>query len=216
MYEVGQVDEVGEEGFLADAVHLEDLGGPVDADEEAADGEDGHEGEVDEVVGPGLGDVLARDVVALLVHRHEIVEAGDGGDGGQLEGPPDEDLYAEEGVAHPGGDAGDDHHDGGEVGVDDVLQGESALVTAHHPQLPHDEEEQQGREDEVEDAVGHQDDTQHDDEGGEHHQGGVDVGGMQHLAPFEADVEREEDDLEEPGHGDDEGGAHLDEVAVDE
>ena len=212
--EVGQVDEVGEESFLADAVHLEDLGGPVDADEEAADGKDGHEGEVDEVVGPRLGDVLLGDVVVLLVHRHEVVEAGDGGDGGQLEGPPDEDLDAEEGVADPGGDAGDNHHDGGEVGIDDVLQRKLTLVAAHHPQLPHHEEEQQGREDEVEDAVGNEHYTQHDDERSEDHQRGVDVGGMQHLAPFQADVEREEDDLEEPGHGDDEGGAHLDEVAV--
>ena len=70
MYEILLVDEIGEEGFLADACHLEDLGSPVDADEDGTNGEDGHGGEVYEVIEPGLADILLVDVVALFEHLH--------------------------------------------------------------------------------------------------------------------------------------------------
>ena len=73
LYEVGLVHEVVVEGLFAYAGQLEYLGCPVDADEHGEDGHDGHKGAAEEVVGPGLGDVLA----ALHLLQHGLGALGE-------------------------------------------------------------------------------------------------------------------------------------------
>ena len=158
----------------------------------------------------------AAEQFVLLIHLHEVVEAGDGGDGRQLEGPPHDDLDGHEAVARPRDDGRDAHHDGGDVGVGRIQQRQLAAMAPREPQLPQREDNQDGRQYEVDGGVGNQHDAEHDDQEGQHEQRRVDERSVDHLAALQADVEREEHRLKQPGEVHHQARAHLDVVAVDE
>ena len=88
-------------------------------------------------------------------------------------------------------------------------------MAAHHEPLPKGKGKQYGRERQVENTVGHQHHAQHNHQRREHHQWSVDKRCVAHLIALEADEDGEEDDLKQPCHGDDQGRAHLYEVALD-
>ena len=216
LHEVLLVDEVAEKYLKADAGHLEDVGTPVDAGQHRDHRKDGHERQAEEVVEPRRGDKLALchsfqqwrclglDVVAcndaltqfglqtgyhiaVLEHREEVVQAGDGHDGCKLESPPNKHLHGHERIAYPGGKGGHKHDKCGDVRIDDVGEGQALAMAAYHPYLPQREGQQHWREDEVQEAVGHKHYAQHDDQRRQEHQWRIDEHGMAHLATFQAD-----------------------------
>ena len=94
----------------------------VNADDDREDSTDRNEGSVDKVVHPSLVNevtslhfvtnliffdsisVCPLDASAegtIFIHLHEVIAAGDSGDGGKLECPPNDDLDAHKRETHP-------------------------------------------------------------------------------------------------------------------
>ncbi len=165
-------------------------------------------------LGQRLSDAWFED--ALLVHLHQVVAAHDGGDGSELEHPPDEQLNGHQRVAYPCHDCRDEHDGERDTAIDLVAQRHVATTVLECEDLPDGEEQEQGRKDDVDQRVGDQDDAEPDHEERHEDEGQVDLGPFAALASVEAHGHREVDGSDEPCHFDHQTGGHDHEVGAHE
>ena len=168
------------------------------------------------LVGRCLGQRLsdARFEDALLVHLHQVVAAHDGGDGSELEHPPDEQLNGHQRVAYPCHDCRDEHDGERDAAIDLVAQRHVATTVLECEDLPDGEDQEQGREDDVDQRVGDEDDAEPDHDERHEDEGQVDLGPFAALASVEAHGHREVDGSDEPCHFDHQTGGHDHEVGA--
>ena len=134
--EVGGMDIVLVEDFPGGVAHVEHICRPIDGDDEGEHARDRQQHLIYEAIAPFLGDSLAAQVSALGIYAEPSLAAGDGEHAGELHGPPDNNLYGEQGETYPSTD-GSYRKDGKrDVGV--CLVGTQHLIAlpGYHIPLP--------------------------------------------------------------------------------
>ena len=231
---VAEVEEGAVEDIAADLSQVEDIGGQPDAERDRQHTRNGQDGLPDEVVEPGHGDVgvfpvglvdgvlhlvfqLALDQVLFLVLLHQDIEGCDGLDGRELEQPPNKDLDAQQDIAHPGHDGGDEHHGEGDPGIDHVAAG--FPVVAHflaEAVLPDGEAQHQRREDEVDQPVRNEDDAEGDHDQTQQGDGYVDLRHFPDVLRRDAHQQGDQDGGQQPGIDEQQPRSLLEEILLDE
>ena len=95
------MDEVLCKDIAGGIAEVENIGSPIDREHDGENGQYGQCHFVDEVIEPCFGDRPCSEATASGPVLDQSLNAGDGENAGQLHHPPDEQLHAEECIAHP-------------------------------------------------------------------------------------------------------------------
>ena len=156
---------------------------------------------------------MLEQIVRLILLR-QVVDEGNGHDGRQLERPPYHHLHGKQRETNPRRNARKEHRKGGNLHITLVEHRQKLPVTPRHKVLPNADDKQNGREDKVDQHIRNQHDAEQNNDERQYHQRRIDDGGMLHLLSLQADIQTQEDSLQQPGNVDDEPRAHLNEVPV--
>ena len=126
------------------------------------------------------------------------MNAGDGEDTRKLHNPPDEHFHAQQRVAYPRTDDRSHENKQRDVGVQHVGARYVVVVSPDDAPLPESANEQNGREDEVHQVVGNEDDAERDDDEVDDNEREVDAESAFYLAGVEPDEQRDEDYAQQP------------------
>ena len=144
------------------------------------------------LVAGNLANVFGQ--IAFFVHGQQVVDAGNRLYASQLEHPPYQYLYREQRVAVPCG-KGRCHHDGERhPGVEYVATRNIVVVSSDNAPLPQGERQQYGRENQLHQVVGYEDDAETDDYERHQHNGRVNAETALDLVTFDAYKQRYKDD----------------------
>ena len=216
---------VGElyERMIIDAVieilEVEHVHGKMDAERQGGQDQYGEDDVLDQVVEPGHAEqvgflVLARhlgdmgEVVAdpgihafFLVAHDQMPDGDDGEDGGQLEVPPYEDEQGSEDEPGKGHDHRDARHRQGDPSKDAVALVRLFSSSEADQELPAEKEDQEGREEDVHQGIGHEEHAATDDDDGGEDGGEIELDAVLELFGLQADEECGDDGRQQPYEG---------------
>ena len=192
--EVVDVDELAVENLPRQRTQIEHVGSHVDAQRYRHQRHPGQHNGIDKAEEPCLRGRLLVQLLTIAVELHPVDEACDGQDAGQLHDPPDEQLDAQQRIAHPRADGAGDENAQRHIGVEHVAARNAAVVTPHGPPLPQSATKQYRREAQVHQVVGYQDDAERDDDEAHHYQWCIDAEGALDLIAIDTQQQRHQDD----------------------